>query len=91
MKTAMMTEAGIIPGVAGFKTLNPASMKLELLHYTRKPFSDIVTVEEDEWNVKVQVETRKWPKDSLIRRASVNSFGYGVSNCRSIYSHAKQN
>ena len=80
MKAAMMTEAGIIPGVAGFKTLNPTSMELELLHYTRKCFSDIRTVEEDAWNVKVQAETRNWPKDSLVRRASINSFGYDGTN-----------
>lgn len=42
--------------------------------------TDIKTVEEGAWNVKVQIETRRWPKDASIRRASVNSFGYGGTN-----------
>lgn len=32
MKAALMTEAAVIPGVAGFKKLNPASKRLELLY-----------------------------------------------------------
>ncbi|KAI0169553.1 hypothetical protein GGR52DRAFT_592149 [Hypoxylon sp. FL1284] len=35
---------------------------------------------EKEWNVKVHADTEPWPKDSLIRRASVSSFGYGGTN-----------
>ncbi|KAI1771891.1 hypothetical protein F4818DRAFT_454399 [Hypoxylon cercidicola] len=35
---------------------------------------------ENEWNVKVQADTVPWPKDSLVRRASVSSFGYGGTN-----------
>ncbi|KAK7756196.1 Type I Iterative PKS [Diatrype stigma] len=61
MKTALMTEAAMIPGVALFKNLNP-----EIL--------------EKDWNVKVHANTAPWPKDSLIRRASVSSFGYGGTN-----------
>ncbi|XXH00491.1 hypothetical protein Hte_006837 [Hypoxylon texense] len=33
-----------------------------------------------EWNVKVHADTAPWPKDSLVRRASVSSFGYGGTN-----------
>ncbi|OCK75778.1 polyketide synthase [Lepidopterella palustris CBS 459.81] len=58
MKAALMTEAGVVPGVAHFQRLNP-----EIL--------------EDEWNVKVNVNTAPWPKDFETRRASVSSFGYG--------------
>lgn len=61
MKASLMTEAGIIPGVALFNRLNP-----EIL--------------EDEWNVKVHADTAPWPADSLLRRASVSSFGYGGTN-----------
>ncbi|KAI1768083.1 hypothetical protein GGR53DRAFT_518100 [Hypoxylon sp. FL1150] len=35
---------------------------------------------ENEWNVKVHADTAPWPKDSLVRRASVSSFGYGGTN-----------
>ncbi|KAI1118581.1 hypothetical protein F5Y14DRAFT_462535 [Nemania sp. NC0429] len=61
MKASMMTEAGVIPGVALFNRLNP-----EIL--------------EEEWNVKVHANTAPWPADSLLRRASVSSFGYGGTN-----------
>ncbi|KAJ5958028.1 polyketide synthase-nonribosomal peptide synthetase [Penicillium vulpinum] len=61
MKAAMMTEAGVIPGVAHFERLNPA-------------------IHEEEWNVKVNADTRPWPEDFNIRRASVSSFGYGGTN-----------
>ena len=61
MKAAMMTEAGVIPGVAGFKTLNPA-------------------IDEKGWNIKINADTIKWPRDFQHRRASVSSFGYGGTN-----------
>ncbi|KAH9894722.1 ketoacyl-synt-domain-containing protein [Xylariomycetidae sp. FL2044] len=37
-------------------------------------------IKEEEWNVKVHRETAPWPEDSIIRRASVSSFGYGGTN-----------
>ncbi|OJZ92392.1 hypothetical protein ASPFODRAFT_202182 [Aspergillus luchuensis CBS 106.47] len=61
IKAALMVESGIIPGVAGFKTLNPA-------------------IKEDEWNVKINVDTRPWPETPLTRRVGVSSFGYGGTN-----------
>lgn len=35
---------------------------------------------EAEWNVRVQRSTEEWPSDTLVRRASVSSFGYGGTN-----------
>ncbi|OTA90931.1 hypothetical protein M434DRAFT_33160 [Hypoxylon sp. CO27-5] len=35
---------------------------------------------EKEWNVKIHRDTAPWPSDSLVRRASVSSFGYGGTN-----------
>ncbi|KAF2811308.1 putative polyketide synthase [Mytilinidion resinicola] len=61
MKAALVTEAGVIPGVAGFKSLNPE-------------------IDEKGWNIKVHHETKPWPTNSAVRRASVNSFGYGGTN-----------
>lgn len=37
-------------------------------------------VKEQEWNVRVHANTQPWPQDSLVRRASVSSFGYGGTN-----------
>ncbi|KAI9370402.1 hypothetical protein BJX61DRAFT_96291 [Aspergillus egyptiacus] len=37
-------------------------------------------IHEDDWNVKVNVDTRAWPQDLDVRRASVSSFGYGGTN-----------
>ncbi|KAI0911235.1 hypothetical protein F4823DRAFT_586429 [Ustulina deusta] len=35
---------------------------------------------EKEWNVQVHTNTAPWPAKSLLRRASVSSFGYGGTN-----------
>ncbi|KAI1425016.1 hypothetical protein F5Y12DRAFT_749302 [Xylaria sp. FL1777] len=35
---------------------------------------------EKEWNVQVHANTAPWPANSLLRRASVSSFGYGGTN-----------
>ncbi|KAI0451165.1 hypothetical protein F5B21DRAFT_516907 [Xylaria acuta] len=35
---------------------------------------------EKEWNVKVHANTAPWPASSLLRRASISSFGYGGTN-----------
>ncbi|KAI1370878.1 hypothetical protein F4677DRAFT_464877 [Hypoxylon crocopeplum] len=35
---------------------------------------------EKEWNARVHADTAPWPKDSVVRRASVSSFGYGGTN-----------
>ncbi|PQE24865.1 polyketide synthase protein [Rutstroemia sp. NJR-2017a BVV2] len=37
-------------------------------------------IEEKNWNIKVQADTRTWPGNLPFRRASVNSFGYGGTN-----------
>ncbi|KAF7906148.1 hypothetical protein EAF00_000427 [Botryotinia globosa] len=37
-------------------------------------------IKEKEWNIKVHAETKPWPDNHSVRRASVNSFGYGGTN-----------
>jgi acyl transferase domain-containing protein len=37
-------------------------------------------IKEEEWNVKVNVDTIPWPENGDPRRASVSSFGYGGTN-----------
>lgn len=44
------------------------------------PWLTVCQVLESEWNVKVHANTAPWPVDSVIRRASVSSFGYGGTN-----------
>jgi acyl transferase domain-containing protein len=79
MKGALMTEAAIIPGVAGFKKLNPKSQLMDL-HLNHGFDANRRTVLEKEWNVKVNVNTIPWPSEFSVRRASVSSFGYGGTN-----------
>ena len=37
-------------------------------------------IKEADWNVSINVDTKPWPQDSDLRRASVSSFGYGGTN-----------
>lgn len=37
-------------------------------------------IHEEEWNIKVNVDTKPWPKGFASRRAGVSSFGYGGTN-----------
>ena len=34
----------------------------------------------DEWGVQIVTEATEWPKTNAIRRAGINSFGYGGAN-----------
>ena len=42
--------------------------------------TDHTLVHEEQWNVKVNVDTTRWPTDLPTKRASVSSFGYGGTN-----------
>ncbi|KAK9782215.1 putative polyketide synthase [Seiridium cardinale] len=67
IKVVLALETGKIPPTVGIKNINP---KIRL----------------DEWNIKIVTETTPWPTnsphniDQQIRRAGVNSFGYGGAN-----------
>lgn len=41
----------------------------------------------EEWNLKIPTEVTSWPQEGL-RRASVNSFGFGGTNCHVILDDA---
>ncbi|KAI9927146.1 hypothetical protein MW887_003529 [Aspergillus wentii] len=38
-------------------------------------------IEFDRWRLRVPTEVVDWPRSYAVKRASVNSFGYGGSNC----------
>jgi len=44
-------------------------------------------IKQDEWNIRIPTELTPWPADGL-RRASINSFGYGGSNAHVILDDA---
>ncbi|TLD16759.1 uncharacterized protein PgNI_02150 [Pyricularia grisea] len=74
LKVAMALERGRIPPTIGISSLNP---KLKL----------------DEWNMRIVTENTDWPQNRaaagqqtgrVLRRAGVNSFGYGGANAHCI-------
>ncbi|TLD11638.1 hypothetical protein PspLS_11510 [Pyricularia sp. CBS 133598] len=76
LKVAMALECGRIPPTIGIGSLNP---KIRL----------------DEWNMRIVTENTDWPQSSngttngqqtrrVLRRAGVNSFGYGGANAHCI-------
>ncbi|KAL8635669.1 MAG: hypothetical protein Q9228_006865 [Teloschistes exilis] len=73
MKAVLAVEHGIIPPTVGLKTINPSS----------KFFSKCGTVDLKDGRLQVVTESTKWP-DLPIRRASINSFGYGGANAHAI-------
>ncbi|TLS29970.1 hypothetical protein PpBr36_02598 [Pyricularia pennisetigena] len=78
LKVAMALECGRIPPTIGIGSLNP---KLKL----------------DEWNMRIVTENTDWPQKETgagqptrraLRRAGVNSFGYGGANAHCILESA---
>ena len=67
IKTVLALEKGRIPPSIGVKRINPK-------------------IRATEWGVEIVTKTREWPADRLdsstssVRRAGVNSFGYGGAN-----------
>ena len=67
IKTVLALEKGRIPPTIGVKRINPK-------------------IRATEWGVEIVTKTREWPADRLdsstssVRRAGVNSFGYGGAN-----------
>ena len=77
IKCTLALEKGQIPPTIGVTKVNP---KIKL----------------DEWNVKIVTETTEWPKhparrtgSSPVKRASINSFGYGGANAHAILDAAE--
>ena len=68
IKSTLSIEKGVLPGLVGFKKLNP---KLLL----------------DEWRLALTKETMPWPAKGL-RRASINSFGFGGANAHAVIDDA---
>ncbi|KAI1433783.1 ketoacyl-synt-domain-containing protein [Xylaria sp. CBS 124048] len=76
IKVVNALEKGMIPPTIGVKNINP---KILL----------------DEWNMHIVTSTVPWPQDAphningRIRRAGVNSFGYGGANAHAIIEAAE--
>lgn len=85
MKAVLAVEKGIIPPTYGFTNPNPRSEFLKP-HTICSPINTLIhiVVKWDEWKVKVNTEAIPWPKHLPVRRASVNSFGYGGTNAHII-------
>ena len=69
IKTTLALEKSKIPGTVGLKDINP---KLKVV----------------EWNIEIPTTLTPWPagysRSNSIRRASINSFGYGGANAHVI-------
>lgn len=95
LKSILSIEKGIIPGHPTFETPNPniKSQPLTLCLKIASPginLSSQVTLAVDFEGLRVRATRTKipWPKVAL-RRASVNSFGYGGSNTHVIVDDPK--
>ena len=79
IKTTLALENGLIPATIGVKKVNPK-------------------IKTDEWNVEIVTKSRPWPtkkrssyvynESDNVRRAGVNSFGYGGANAHVILENA---
>ncbi|MCJ1311389.1 hypothetical protein MMC25_005060 [Agyrium rufum] len=77
IKTVLALESKTIPATIGVKTINPK-------------------IKTQEWGVKIVTEATAWPSTKLgqqfsqhVRRAGVNSFGYGGANSHAILESAE--
>lgn len=84
----MAIENGVIPGTPSFITPNPNSTydENEMFRY---PHADhVLPVNFQALRLHVSQTSIPWPSNT-IRRASINSFGYGGTNCHLIVEDAR--
>ncbi|KAH0536611.1 Type I Iterative PKS [Glutinoglossum americanum] len=82
IKTVLAFEHGKIPATIGISRLNPKSKCLQSATSHLHLGADLTPVPFKKWNMRVVTEATDWP--SAVRRASVNSFGYGGANAHTI-------
>ncbi|EFW98603.1 phenolpthiocerol synthesis polyketide synthase ppsa [Grosmannia clavigera kw1407] len=86
---SVKTNLGHLEGASGLAGLIKAILILE--HGMIPPNLNFEKANEsiplEEWNIKVLLQLQPWPKPGL-RRASVNSFGYGGTNAHVILDDA---
>ncbi|RYP74561.1 hypothetical protein DL769_003988 [Monosporascus sp. CRB-8-3] len=87
---SIKTNIGHLEGASGIAGLIKAALIVENgvippnLNF-EKPNARIPM---NDWNLRIPLECKKWPKEGL-RRASVNSFGYGGTNAHVILDDAE--
>lgn len=79
----MKSIIGHLEGAAGLAAVIKATLSvkngqiLPNMHFVQpNPEIDF-----EKWNLQVPTQMIDWPADHPLRRASINSFGYGGSNC----------
>ncbi|KAB5580657.1 putative polyketide synthase [Coniochaeta sp. 2T2.1] len=87
---SIKTNLGHLEGASGIAGIIKAALIVE--HGLIPPNLNFEKPNEriplDEWNIRIPLECKKWPTPGL-RRASVNSFGYGGSNAHVIIEDAE--
>ncbi|KAH9897328.1 putative polyketide synthase [Xylariomycetidae sp. FL2044] len=87
---SIKTNIGHLEGASGIAGLIKAALIVE--HGVIPPNLNFEAPNEkipmDDWNLRIPLECKKWPKEGL-RRASVNSFGYGGTNAHVILDDAE--
>ncbi|TVY25497.1 Reducing polyketide synthase [Lachnellula hyalina] len=78
IKVALALDKGKIPPTYGVKNLNPKNPDQQ----RRTPLISETPVHLEKANMSIAMDLGEWPRD--IRRASINSFGYGGANAHAI-------
>ena len=92
---SVKTNIGHLEGASGLAGIIKATLSLENkkippnMHF-KTPNPDI---DFEDWKISVPTKMREWQSPDDLRRASINSFGYGGTNAHVIlegYNHSKQ-
>ena len=83
---SVKTNIGHLEGASGLAGIIKATLSLENkkippnMHFS----SPNPSIKFDDWKISVPTRMRDWPSPNELRRASINSFGYGGTNAHVI-------